>query len=159
MPSRVRKQSISKRHGDGATDRQPIEPVGEIDGIRGTNNHEEKKYEREPAHVRNGWRLNERHVESARLHFQQRTGEKNSCDNKCESNLKNQFDPAADAVGLLLRDLEVIISETESTEINHAKQEQPNETVIEASPAKTGHNAGADNQHATHGGRSLFTTV
>ena len=28
--------------GDGATNGQAIEPIGEIDGIRGTNNDEEK---------------------------------------------------------------------------------------------------------------------
>ena len=75
------------------------------------------------------------------------------------ADLKNQFDPAADAVGLLLCDLEIIISETERTEINHAEQDQPNEAVIEARPDETGHKDRADNQHATHGGRSLFTTM
>src|SRR5439155_1069997 len=75
------------------------------------------------------------------------------------SNLKNQFDPAADAIGLLLRHLKIIISEPESTEINHAKQDQPNEAVIKARPDKTGHKDGANNQHATHGGRSLLAAV
>src|SRR5882724_9281059 len=77
----IRKQSICKCHGNGTANRQAIESVGEIDGIRGTNNDEEKKHERKPAHVRNDWGLNEWHVERTSLHFQQRTAEKNARDN------------------------------------------------------------------------------
>src|SRR5438552_18495529 len=159
MSSGVRKQSISKCHGDGAPNRQTVEPVGKIDRIRGTNNDEEKKYEGKPAHVRNDRGLDEWHIERTRLHFQQRTGEENDGDNYGKSNLKNQFDPAADAIGLLLRHLEIIISESESTEINHAHQDQPNEAVIEARPHETGHKDGPYNQHATHGRRSLLAAM
>src|SRR4029077_12018269 len=109
----VRKQSISKGHGDGAPDRETVEPVGKIYGIRGTYNDQQKKYEGEPARVRDDWRFNERYVERTGLHFQQRTGEKNGGHNCGKSDLKNQFDPAADAIGLFLRHLEVVISKTE----------------------------------------------
>src|SRR5438045_2357464 len=47
----------------------------------------------------------------------------------------------------------------ESTEINHAKQDQPNEAVIKARPHETGHKDGAYDQHATHRRRPLLAAM
>ena len=61
-------------------------------------------------------------IKRARLHFEQRTGEKNGRDDGGENDLKNKFDAAGHAVGLFLRDLQVIVHEAERAEINHAEQ-------------------------------------
>ena len=55
-----------------------------------------------------------------------------------EHDLENQFQPAADAVGFLLRDLQVIIDETESAEIDHAEENEPDEAIIRPRPEDTG---------------------
>ena len=65
------------------------------------------------AHIRDDRHLEERQVERARLHFDQRIGQENRGDDRRERDLKNQFEPAADAVRFLLRDLQVIVHKTE----------------------------------------------
>ena len=70
--------------------------------------------------------------------------------------LKNSLIRPLDALGFLLRDLEIIVSETERPEIDHAEERQPDEAVIETGPEKTRHENCADDQHASHGGRALF---
>ena len=73
--------------------------------------------------------------------------------------MKNEFEPAANAVGLLLRDLEVIIAESERAKINHAKQGEPNEPIARTSPDEARHKDRSDGEHAPHGWRALFTAM
>ena len=73
--------------------------------------------------------------------------------------MTNEFDTAADAVGLFLCDFEIIIGEPKDPEINHAEQSQPNESVVEANPQKTRHKNGSDHQHASHGRRALLDAM
>src|SRR5207253_1682128 len=91
--------------------------------------------------------------------FHERVGEKNAIEDRRKDDLKNEFDPAADAVGLFLCDLEVIIREAKRPEIDHAEQSQPNELVVEASPHNTRHENGADNQHTSHGRCALLNAM
>ena len=53
--------------------------------------------------------LEERQIKRARLHFDQRVGQKNRRDDGRERELENQFDPAADSIRFLLGDLQIII--------------------------------------------------
>src|SRR5207244_2218255 len=112
-----------------------------------------------PAHVGDHRSFDKRHVERTRLHLQQRAAKENARDNSRQGDLENEFEPAADPFGLLLRDLEVIIGETERTEINHTEQGEPNETIVWTSPDKARYNDGSDDERATHGWGALFTAM
>ena len=93
-----------------------------------------KKDKGEPAHVRDDRRLEEWHVKRARLHFEQRAGEKNGRDDAQRAQAGDQLDAAADAVGFLLRDFQVIIREPKRAEVNHGEKDQPDEAVIRTRP-------------------------
>ena len=73
--------------------------------------------------------------------------------------LRGQFHPARDAIGFFLGDLEIVVEKSEDTEIEHAEKDEPDEAIIGTGPEHAGEEDGADDQHATHGGGALFSTV
>ena len=89
----------------------------------------------------------------------QRTGQENRGDDGREDDLTNQLDPAADAVGFLLRDLQIIIDKPERAEINHAEEGEPDEAVIRSRPERHSKEHRADHEHAAHRRRALFAAV
>jgi hypothetical protein len=73
IASRIRKQSVSKCHRDGATDCETIQPVSEVDRVRSAHNDEREKHERKPTHVGDDGRFDKRHVKRTRLNLEQWT--------------------------------------------------------------------------------------
>ena len=71
----VGEQRVGERDRDRAADREAVEAVGEIHGVRRAGDDDREEDEGEEAHVRDHRRLEERQVKRARLHFEQRTGE------------------------------------------------------------------------------------
>ncbi len=70
--------------------------------------------------------------------------------------MKKQFEPAADAIGFLLGDLQVVVRKPERAEINHAEKGQPNEAVVRPRPENTREHDRADDENAAHRGHALF---
>src|SRR5438445_398507 len=155
----IRKKSVGERDRDGAADGETVETVGQIDGVGGTDDHHRKKNESEPPHVGDHGRFEERQIKRARLDLQQRAGEKNHRDHGREYQLRSQFHPARHAVGFFLGDLEIVVEKSKDAQIEHAEKNEPDEAIIGAGPEHTGEEDRADDQHATHGGGALFSTV
>ena len=72
ISSDVREQRVIEGDGDGATRCQPVETIGQIDGVGTTNDHQPEKEKREQTHVRDDRSFYERHKKLARLHFKDR---------------------------------------------------------------------------------------
>src|SRR5688572_124335 len=159
IPGRVGKQRVGERDRDGATDGKPIQPVGKIHGVGRTGNDESEENYREQTHVQDDRNLEERQVKRARLDFDQRISQEHGGDDARQSELRYQLDPATDPSGLLLRDLQVIVHETERSEIDHAEERQPDETIVRARPDQTREDDRADDQHAAHRGHTLLGAV
>ena len=51
------------------------------------------------------------------------------------------------------------VREIERTQIKHAEQSEPDEAIVRTRPQKAGKKNGADDEHATHGRRSLLAEV
>src|SRR4029077_3626440 len=140
-------------------DGETVETVGQVDRVGGTDDYHGKRDEREPPHIGNHGGFEERQIKRARLDLQQRAGEKNHGDHSRQHQLRRQFHPARDAVGFFLGDFEIVVEKSEDTQIEHADQEEPDEAIIGTGPEHAGEEDGADDQHATHGGGALFSTV
>src|SRR5207302_3877304 len=108
IAARVSEQRIRERDRDGATNRETIESVREIDRVRCARDHNHEKYEREKTHVRDYRILEKRQVQRARLHFDERIRQENAGDDCGDDELHEQLVSPADAFGFFLRDLEVI---------------------------------------------------
>src|SRR5207245_10505543 len=78
ISSRIRKERISKRDRHGASDRETIEPVGQVNGIRRTNDDEREKKKSKQAHVSDNGCFKEWQIKRTHLHFEKGTGKKNS---------------------------------------------------------------------------------
>ena len=89
----VGKQRVGERDRDRAADGETIETVGEIDRIGRADDDDREKDEREPPHVGDDGSLEERQVKRARLHFDQRTGQKNRGDDGREDQLSRPISP------------------------------------------------------------------
>src|SRR5438094_389708 len=59
----------------------------------------------------------------------------------------------------ILRDFEVVVEKSEDAEVKHAEKNEPNEPIIGAGPEDAGEEDGPDDEHATHGGSTLFAAV
>ena len=73
--------------------------------------------------------------------------------------MKKKFQPRRYAVGFFSDHFQVIIDETESAEIDHAEESEPDETIIRPRPKDTGDENRTDDENAAHGRRSLFAAV
>src|SRR5438105_6957237 len=155
----IRKKSVGEGDCDGATDGETVETVGQIDRIGGTDDYNCKKDEREPPHIGDHGSFEERQIKRARLDLEQRVGEKNHGDHGRQHQLRSQFHPARHAVGFFLGDLEIVVEESEDTQIEHTEKYEPDEAIIGTGPEHAGKEDRADYQHATHGGGALFSTV
>src|SRR5205085_1351599 len=109
----VTKERIGESAGNRAADGKAVEAVGQVHRVRRPDDDKRKKEEGEPAHVRNDGHLEERHVKRTRLDFDERIREENRADDEREGDLKNQFEPATDAVRFLFGHLQIVIVETE----------------------------------------------
>ena len=98
IPGRVGKQCIGEGNRDRAADGEAIQPVRQIDCVGRAHDDEREKDEGQPPHIRDDGSLKERQIERARLDFDERVGQENRRDDSRESDLKDQFEPAADAI-------------------------------------------------------------
>ena len=122
IAARISQKGVGKCNGDRAAGGKSIQSVSQIYRVRRAGDHDHEKHNREPgAHIRDDRGFKERHPKRARLHFDQRAIEKHRGDDDRERDLKNKFQPAADAVGFLFRDLEIVVSESKGAEIKHRK--------------------------------------
>ena len=118
-----------------------------------------KKQKGKPSHVRNNRCLEKWHIKRTRLHLEQRTGKKNGGNDDRENDLEEQLESATDASRFFLRNLQIIIRKSERTQIKHAEQSEPDEAIVRTRPQKAGKKNGADDEHATHGRRSLLAEM
>ena len=132
----VGEQRVSESDRDRATDRETVETVREIDRVRRADDDEREKEEGKHAHVHDHRHLEKGKVKRARLHLDQRIEEKKCGHDSGECDLENELQPSADPVGFFLRDLQVVIHETERAEVDHAEEDKPDEWVIRVAPRR-----------------------
>ena len=76
-----------------------------------------------------------------------------------EHDLEKQLKAAADPVGFLLRDLEVVVDEAERPKIDHAEKGQTDKRVVGPRPEEGSEHNRTDNEHTAHRRSALFATV
>jgi hypothetical protein len=133
--------------------------VGEIDRIRRAGDHDGEEDKREQPQVRDDRRLEERQIEGAGLHFEQRTHQENSRHHRGDQKLDEKFQSPADAIGFLLGDLQVIVHKTERAEHGHGEKSEPDKAIIRTRPKHGGKHDRADDQDPTHGGDARLGAV
>jgi len=76
-----------------------------------------------------------------------------------EQALRGHFLPAADALGVFLRDLFVVVGESDEAEKEHRTQDEPEEFVRGIAPEQRADGHGENDEDSAHGRRSFFRAV
>ena len=118
-------------HG-GGQDREPVETVGQIDGVTRSDDHEVGKRD-EPQAERQGDGFEKRHDERGLDRRLGRVIEKQR-DRQSGKRLQAEFRPRADAAGILVDELLVIVDPTDEAEGKCGEEHHPNEAIAQVGP-------------------------
>ncbi len=144
----VRKHRKGPRCNHRATDGQPVQAVGEIHGVRRAHNHQaHKDEEREKRQgppirclhqsVNDKVRVNplrKGNHQLRRVHVARQQRQQRAADNQADHNLKIDFFLRREPQVLLLRDLGVVIDETDDRESSQRKERDQNERIRQIRP-------------------------
>src|SRR5712692_2488258 len=147
-----------------ASDRQAVEPVREIHGIGGAGNHHrdenQKRHKSQRPEMR---RMQQRVDHQVRMHTLQKRDhqfrgvcaargkrQQPNAYNGADKDLRQKLPLAAEAKILLLRDLGVVVHESDGRERQKGEQGQQHKTVSKVSPQQCRHHRRQHDQHAAH---------
>src|SRR5690606_17066210 len=133
---------------------EPVEPIREIDGIGGADNHQRAEQEEEPSKL-DKQRLEERHgkrcLQRLTRHEHQRPH-----GNKGDDELKKKLHTARHTLRRNLRDFEIVIRKAHRAEAERHEENDPDIRIFEIRPKQDGRHEPHQNKEATHGGRTLL---
>ena len=142
-----------KGRGDGhRADGQTVQAVGEVHGVGAAHDDKDGEGNEEPAQIRLH-RLEEGHrqggaVGRAEIEPQRR--------HQGHQGLPHQLTPAAEALIMLLDDLEIIVIKTDEAEAEGHQDQHPDVGIVQFRPEEGGGQGGEDDHQAAHGGGAVF---
>ena len=144
----VGKHGKSPRRNDRATNGEAVEAIGEIHGIRGTNNHQadkdEKWKKRHGPPIRSLHQgvnhevgvnsLGKRNHQLRRVNVTRQQHEQRTADDQTDQNLEVDFLLRREAQVLPLRDFGVVIDETDDRKSSQGKERNQDERIRQIGP-------------------------
>ena len=135
-------------------DCQPVKAVGQVDGVAGADQHQDRPRNEEPPERQEDV-LEERHRETGRerrrgqLHDPERAG-------AADGDERKQFRPPAQPVARVPGQLEIVVGEADGTESERDEEHRPHIGVGEIGPQERRDAGREQDQHAAHGRRALL---
>ncbi len=114
------------------SDGEPVEPVGQIDGIGSAHDHERGDRQEEPAEMDQQF-LEERHRQAV-IQRGRREFHDGASGDQADDDLGSQLQPAGQALGVAPGELQEIVAETDSAVADGDKQHHPDKTVAQIRP-------------------------
>src|SRR3984885_3551235 len=169
----IRQHRQSARRDHRATDRQPIQPVRQIHRVRRTCNHNryknQKRHKRQkPEMFRRQKRMHDkigmqplrkRNAELRRIRGTRRKSKQSDPHDEADQKLQRKFLLARQPEIPLLRNLRVIVDESDPRKRQQRKNHQQHEPVRQVRPQQRRHQRRKHNQHAAHRRRAFLFLV
>ena len=148
-------------HDPDCPDRQPVQAVGQVHGVRRRRDDKDDERDVEPSEVQ--FQVLEKR--NRRFRFQGdearidpfRIKENHSSHNQPNHHLSHDLVPSNQPLGLFLHDLEIVVQEPDGPEGDGDEQDQDDIAVLNIRPEKRRYHQRREHNQSPHGRRAGFT--